>query len=189
MFQFRWDGSRGADAIAAAGAPRGATLPGQSCCTRGGREGENPALVDDAGEHKPDKAELCAATGGAVVRGRCHPAERSLFLQPFVDALRPALAGLQRDALMTVVRGHETAWISLLPDLGGVLRGAAAPPADHDLQRRATYDAVLAALRRLAVVRPIALLVDDLQDAGAATLGSSLLTAPTRSTRAPPGTR
>ena len=115
-------------------------------------------------------AELCAATGGAVVRGRCHPAERSLFLQPFVDALRPALAGLQRDALMTVVRGHETAWISLLPDLGGVLRGATAPPADHDLQRRATYDAVLAALRRLAVVRPIALLVDDLQDAGAATI-------------------
>ena len=32
-----------------------------------------------------------SATGGRVLRGRCHPAERSLFLQPFVDALRPAL--------------------------------------------------------------------------------------------------
>ena len=115
-------------------------------------------------------AEMCAATGGAVLRGRCHPAERSLFLQPFVDALRPALTGLPLDALVTVVRDHEAAWVSLLPDLGGVVRGAQAPPADRDLQRRATYDAVLAALRRLAVTRPLVLVVDDLQDAGVATV-------------------
>ncbi|MCW2738039.1 AAA family ATPase, partial [Nocardioides sp.] len=114
--------------------------------------------------------ETCAVTGGAVLRGRCHPAERSLFLQPFVDALRPALSGLQRDALVTVVRDHEAAWVSLLPDLGAVVRGAPAPPVDHDLQRRATYDAVVAALRRLAVTRPVVLVLDDLQDAGAATV-------------------
>ena len=36
-------------------------------------------------------ADLATSTGGLVLRGRCHPAERSLFLQPFVDALRPAL--------------------------------------------------------------------------------------------------
>ena len=85
-----------------------------------------------------------SATGGQVLRGRCHPAERSLFLQPFVDALRPALAGLRLDALLAAVRDHEAAWVSLVPDLGQVLRGAPAPPADRDLQRRATYDAVLA---------------------------------------------
>lgn len=115
-------------------------------------------------------AETCAATGGTVLRGRCHPAERSLYLQPFVDALRPALAGLQRDELAAALRDHEAAWVSLLPDLGAVLREAPAPPADHDLQRRATYDAVLAALRRLGVSRPVVLVLDDLQDAGAATV-------------------
>ena len=44
------------------------------------------------------------------------------------------------------------------------------PPADRDLQRRATYDAVVAALRRLAAARPLVLVLDDLQDAGAATV-------------------
>ena len=115
-------------------------------------------------------AATCSETGGAVLRGRCHPAERSLFLQPFVDALRPALAGLPLDALLAAVRDHEAAWASLVPDLGPALRGAPAPPADRDLQRRATYDAVLAALRRLSVAQPQVLVLDDLQDAGAATV-------------------
>lgn len=115
-------------------------------------------------------AEVVVAGGGHAVRGRCHPAERSLFLQPVVDALRPTLASLPTDALATVVRDHEAAWVTLLPDLGTVLRGAPAPPADHDLQRRATYDAVLAALQRLALARPTVLVLDDLQDAGAATV-------------------
>ena len=94
-------------------------------------------------------ADLGLATGGQVLRGRCHPAERSLFLQPFVDALRPALAGLRRDHLAATLRDHEAAWVSLVPDLAAVLPNAPAPPADRDLQRRATYDAVAAALRRL----------------------------------------
>ena len=115
-------------------------------------------------------ADLGLATGGQVLRGRCHPAERSLFLQPFVDALRPALAGLQRDHLAATLRDHEAAWVSLVPDLAAVLPNAPAPPADRDLQRRATYDAVAAALRRLSAARPLVLVLDDLQDAGAATV-------------------
>lgn len=114
-------------------------------------------------------AEDCAATGGQVLRGRCHPAERSLFLQPFVDALWPVLAGLRHDRVRAVLRDHEAAWISLVPDLSAVLPRAVRP-ADRDLQRRATYDAVAAALRRLADTRPVLLVVDDLQDAGAATI-------------------
>ena len=38
--------------------------------------------------------ELAAATGGRVASARCHAAERSLFLQPLVDALGPVLAAL-----------------------------------------------------------------------------------------------
>lgn len=115
-------------------------------------------------------ADLASATGGQVLRGRCHPAERSLFLQPFVDALRPALAGLGRDELRAVVRDHESAWVSLVPDLAGLVPEAAPPPADRDLLRRATYDAVAVALRRLAVARPVVVVLDDLQDSGAATV-------------------
>ncbi len=115
-------------------------------------------------------AGVCSATGGQVLRGRCHPAERSLFLQPFVDALRPALARLHRDELRAAVRDHEAAWVSLVPDLAGALTDVTALPADRDLQRRATYDAVAATVRRLAAARPIVLVLDDLQDAGAATV-------------------
>ncbi|MDR7255254.1 DNA-binding SARP family transcriptional activator [Nocardioides sp. BE266] len=115
-------------------------------------------------------ADLGTTTGGLVLRGRCHPAERSLFLQPYVDSLRPALAGLQRDQLAATVRDHEAAWVSLVPDLAGVLPGAPALPADRDLQRRATYDAVAVTLRRLSAARPVVLVLDDLQDAGAATV-------------------
>ncbi len=111
-----------------------------------------------------------AATGGQVLRGRCHPSERSLFLQPYVDALRPALSGLRPDALLAVVRDHEAAWVALVPDLAEVVRGTPAPPVDRDLHRRATYDAVAAGLRRLAATRPVLLVLDDLQDAGAATV-------------------
>jgi len=115
-------------------------------------------------------AELAEATGGLVLRGRCHPAERSLFLQPYVDALRPALAALPRDALAAVVRDHAAAWVSLMPDLAALVPEAPPPPADRDLHRRATYDAVAAALGRLASQRPVLLALDDLQDAGAATV-------------------
>lgn len=114
-------------------------------------------------------AEDCAATGGQVLRGRCHPAERSLFLQPFVDALWPVLGGLRHDRVRSLLRDHEAAWVSLVPDLAAVLPPAVRP-GDRDLQRRATYDAVAAALRRLADTRPVLLVVDDLQDGGAATI-------------------
>jgi DNA-binding SARP family transcriptional activator/tetratricopeptide (TPR) repeat protein len=115
-------------------------------------------------------ADLAAATGGFVLRGRCHPAERSLFLQPFVDALRPALLEASPATLATLVRDHAAAWVSLVPDLAAVVTPIAPLPADVDLQRRQAYDAVAALMRRLALDQPVLLTVDDLQDAGAATV-------------------
>lgn len=115
-------------------------------------------------------ADLAASTGGLVLRGRCHPAERSLFLQPVVDAVRPVLVGLGRAELVATVRDHEGAWITLVPDLAGLVPAAPPAPADRDLLRRAAYDAVAVALRRLAASRPVCLVLDDLQDAGAATV-------------------
>jgi DNA-binding SARP family transcriptional activator len=115
-------------------------------------------------------ADLAGGTGGVVLRGRCHPAERSLFLQPYVDALRPALLDTAVPRLAALVRGHESAWVALVPDLAGVLPDVPALTVDVELQRRRAYDAVLAVLRRLALERPLLLTVDDLQDGGAATV-------------------
>jgi DNA-binding SARP family transcriptional activator len=115
-------------------------------------------------------ADLAAATGGRVLRGRCHPAERSLFLQPFVEALRPVLLDASPGALADLVRNHGAAWVSLVPELAAVVTPSTPLPADVDLQRRQAYDAVAAVLRRLSLDQPLLLTVDDLQDGGAATV-------------------
>ena len=115
-------------------------------------------------------ADLATSTGGRVLRGRCHPAERSLFLQPFVDALRPVLLEAPPTALAALLRDHAAAWVSLVPELAAVVTPSTPLPADVDLQRRQAYDAVAAVLRRLALDQPVLLTVDDLQDGGAATV-------------------
>ncbi len=113
--------------------------------------------------------ELASATGGLVVGARCHPAERSLFLQPYVDALRPVLLGLGVAELGELLRGHASSWAALLPELAGLVEVVAEPRATPDIERRRAYDAVAAVLGRLARRQPVVLTVDDLQDGGAAT--------------------
>ncbi len=115
-------------------------------------------------------ADLAAGTGGRVLRGRCHPTERSLFLQPYVDALRPVLLEASPATLADLVRDHASAWVSLVPELAAVLPPVPRLPTDVELQRRQAYDAVAAALRRLALTAPVLLTLDDLQDGGAATV-------------------
>ena len=115
-------------------------------------------------------ADLAAGTGGRVLRGRCHPTERSLFLQPYVDALRPVLLEASPATLADLVRDHASAWVSLVPELAAVLPPVPGLPTDVELQRRQAYDAVAAALRRLALTAPVLLTLDDLQDGGAATV-------------------
>ncbi len=115
-------------------------------------------------------ADLADRTGGRVLRGRCHPTERSLFLQPYVDALRPVLLDSAPAVLGELVRDHTAAWIALVPELAGAQPATPPPAADVELQRRRAYDAVVAVVRRLALTSPVLLLLDDLQDGGAATV-------------------
>lgn len=115
-------------------------------------------------------AAVATASGGRVLAARCHSTERSLFLQPYLDVVRPLLLAAPTADLADLVRDHEPAWRDLLPELAPVLPGPPAPPADVELQRRRAFDAVAALLRRLARARPVLLLVDDLQDGGAATV-------------------
>ncbi len=115
-------------------------------------------------------SDLAEATGGLALRARCHPSERSLFLQPFVDALRPVLLRLGDADLADLLREHTTSWVLLVPELAAVVRTTPEPPVAPALERRRAFDAVASLLQRLSRRRPVLLAVDDLQDGGAASV-------------------
>ena len=68
-------------------------------------------------------SDLAEASGGVVLHGRCHPAERSLFLQPFVDALRPVLLGSSDAELGELLREHSRTLGPSPPGARGDRRG------------------------------------------------------------------
>jgi DNA-binding SARP family transcriptional activator len=135
-----------------------------------------PALLLIAGEGGIGKTRLAAelarsveATGGRVFTARCYTGERSLFLQPLVDALDSALTALPAARLRMLVGTRAAALTGLWPDLADEL-GAPVEHGTPELQVRRTFEAVTAVLRGLAADRPTLLLLDDLHQAGTATV-------------------
>ena len=135
-----------------------------------------PALVLIAGEGGIGKTRLAGelaatveATGGRVLAARCYTGERSLFLQPLVDALDSTLAALPAARLRTLVGPRAAALTGLWPGLADEL-GAPAEHGTPEIQVRRAFEAVTAVLRGLAADRPTLLLLDDLHQAGLATV-------------------
>jgi DNA-binding SARP family transcriptional activator len=109
-----------------------------------------------------------ARSAGRVLSARCYQAERSLFLQPIVEALTQLISALPADRVRAAVAGRAAPLAGLIPELDA---GAPAPEyGSPDEQRRRAYDAVLTFLRRLSRDEPILLTLDDLQNAGTATV-------------------
>jgi DNA-binding SARP family transcriptional activator/tetratricopeptide (TPR) repeat protein len=109
-------------------------------------------------------------TGGRVLWARCYETERSLFLQPIVDALEPAVAHMPTETLRRVATGRLSGMTALFPQSSGVLE---TPPPEHgtaDIERRQTYETVAELLRVLADERPVLLVLDDAHHAGLATV-------------------
>jgi DNA-binding SARP family transcriptional activator/tetratricopeptide (TPR) repeat protein len=103
------------------------------------------------------------ATAGRVLTARCYEAERSLFLQPIVEALTRLVVELPADRLKAAVADRAGALAALL----------GAPPNETgspEAQRRRAFDAVVTFLRRLSRDGPVLLVIDDLQNAGNATV-------------------
>jgi len=112
-------------------------------------------------------AELAGRTGGVVLSVRCYAAESSLFLQPFVDAL----GGHAARSPAALVRSFASpALAELVPQVGALFGDAPAPAVAPELARGRAYEAVTAYLSGIAARQPVLLLLDDLHNAGLATV-------------------
>ena len=67
-------------------------------------------------------ASLAQSTGGRVVFARCYEAERSLFLQPILEAIRTVALSLQPDELRDAASERTGTLADLVPEIGRYLR-------------------------------------------------------------------
>src|SRR6266540_5500791 len=127
-------------------------------------------LAGDAGIGKSRLAmealTLVRQRGFVTLEAAAYPLQADLAYAPVLEALGPFLAGLEPGRLAALVRG--------LPDLGRLFAGLHLPPpeplGDAALERTRLFEAVSRLVERVAADRPVALLVDDLHWADAASL-------------------
>jgi DNA-binding SARP family transcriptional activator len=129
-------------------------------------------LVGEAGIGKTRlAAELVAMarrTGGTVLSARCYETERSLFLQPFVEALGQHAARTSGAVLRQLAGDGGPVLAPLIPELA--LAGPTSPEQlSPEIQLSRVYRAVSQYLYRLAG-QPVLLVLDDLHQAGLSTV-------------------
>ncbi len=176
-------GPAGKGAWPAGGGLRGPTLVGREGEIRALRDawhraaGGQPELmmiVGEAGIGKTALAEFLAAEaaedGGTVLRTRCYETERSLFLQPIVEAITPVVTSTPADKLRQMLGEHAPAVAALLPEAAAILGSPPAWRASLEIERRRAFEAIRAFLGALAERHPVLVLVDDLQYAGQSTI-------------------
>ena len=131
-------------------------------------------IIGEAGIGKTALAEDLAAevaeTGATVLRTRCYEAERSLFLQPIVEAMTPVVARMTASALRELLGEHAPAAAALLPEVAALLGPPPSWRGRPDMERRRSFQAAAAFLVGLAERAPVLLVVDDLQYAGQSTV-------------------
>ncbi len=127
-------------------------------------------IVGEAGIGKTTLAEAlateAAADGATVLRTRCYEAERSLFLQPIVDAIAPVVLKMPTGAARVLLGEHAPAIAALVPEATALLGAPTGWRGSAEMERRRAFEAVTALLTGLAADHPVVLLVDDLQYAG-----------------------
>jgi DNA-binding SARP family transcriptional activator len=131
-------------------------------------------IVGEAGIGKTALAEFIAAEAGrdgaTVLRTRCYETERSLFLQPIVEALDPVVSRIPVAELRDMLGQHIASAAAVLPAAADLLGPLPPGHGTADIERRRAFDALTTLLRALAVRHPVLLMVDDLQYAGQSTV-------------------
>ncbi|MEW6154625.1 MAG: BTAD domain-containing putative transcriptional regulator [Actinomycetota bacterium] len=117
-------------------------------------------------------ADRARAAGGVVLWATCHQAERSLFLQPVVDALEGHLAGLAPERARALAGEHAGVLARLAPDLAAILPPEDGHPGTAELEYRRSLQAVAAVVRSMARDNPVLAVFDDLHHAGDSTLAA-----------------
>ena len=137
----------------------------------------DPCLVVITGEAGIGKTALAAhleaeagQDGATVLHTRCYEAEQSLFLQPIVDAVTPAVSRMTGAVLRDLLGEHAPVLAALLPDAAAVLGPPPSWRGSPEMERRRSFEAVTAFLSGLAGRNPVLLVVDDLQYAGKSTV-------------------
>jgi predicted ATPase len=130
-------------------------------------------LVGEAGMGKTTVgtrvASLARSTGGLVLEARCYEAERSLFLQPIADAIRPLVLRSSAATLRALNADGGIGLARLSPELSAAIGTPIPEPTIPELERRRAFDAAADLIRSLAGRQPVLLYLDDLHLAGAAT--------------------
>ncbi|MEU8146362.1 AAA family ATPase [Nonomuraea sp. NPDC048901] len=129
-------------------------------------------IVGEAGIGKSrlaaETVRIARATGGITLEAQCQEIERSLFLQPFADALTPPVTRLTESVLRDMVGDAAQALAELIPE--AALRQGRHGSAGQVAGRRSTYEAVAAFLRALGARKPVLLVLEDLHLAGKETV-------------------
>jgi DNA-binding SARP family transcriptional activator len=131
-------------------------------------------LLGEAGIGKTRLAEelvgAARRTGATVLEARCYEAERSLFLQPIVDAITPVLAATPPSTVAAWCGADTPALASVLPVVGTILGVAPDASGNESLRRRRAFEVLCALMTRMAGQAPLLLWLDDLHHAGRSTL-------------------
>nr|WP_281386913.1 AAA family ATPase [Jiangella mangrovi] len=117
-----------------------------------------------------ETARLARLTGGRTLEARCYDVERSLFLQPVAEALGRLVTRLPVPVLRQAAADRADALATLVPEVAELLGAPVPERRSAAAERRRVYDAVVVFLRRLAARQPLLLVVDDLHNAGVATV-------------------
>ncbi len=115
-------------------------------------------------------ARLARRTGGRTLEARCYDVERSLFLQPVAEALGRLVTRLPAPVLRQAAADRAGALAALVPEVASLLGEPPPERRSAAAERRRVYDAVVVFLRRLADRQPAVFVIDDLHNAGAATV-------------------
>jgi DNA-binding SARP family transcriptional activator/tetratricopeptide (TPR) repeat protein len=131
-------------------------------------------VVGEAGIGKTRLAEALAAeaasAGAMVLQSRCYETERSLFFQPVVEAVLPAVTALPAAELRQLLGDDAPPFAAVVPEAAALLGPMPPERVAVDMQRRRAFHSVLAFLRELAARSPVLLMLDDLQYAGQSTV-------------------